>query len=149
MEATENAWERNRLCLVYIAAGRGRGSKEAKVDDAICKTFADEKVTHAASRCAHFQDNFSVAFCEINVTKRRSGAVIQDPLLKQLPRVGPSFAATYDSGCFALGVRAPLRRERFRFAVRMHPRLRVLPRLISPSYPFAIAPTFWAQATLN
>lgn len=43
-EATEHAWERNRLCLVYIAADRGRGSKEAKVDDAICKTFADPKV---------------------------------------------------------------------------------------------------------
>eukprot|EP00904_Undaria_pinnatifida_P001733 jgi/Undpi1/11560/HiC_scaffold_30.g13857.m1 len=43
-EATEHAWELNRLCLVYIAADRGRGSKEAKVDDAICKAFADEQV---------------------------------------------------------------------------------------------------------
>ncbi|CAN0487437.1 unnamed protein product, partial [Ectocarpus sp. 12 AP-2014] len=39
--ATETAWGRNRLCLVYIAAEKGSGGKAAKVDDAICKALAD------------------------------------------------------------------------------------------------------------
>lgn len=49
-DATEYAWARNRLCLVYIAADRGRGGKAAKVDDAICKTLADSQVTRGASQ---------------------------------------------------------------------------------------------------
>lgn len=43
-EATETAWARNRLCLVYIPAEKGGGSKAAKVDDAICKALADAEV---------------------------------------------------------------------------------------------------------
>ncbi|CAM9497580.1 unnamed protein product [Pylaiella littoralis] len=43
-DATETAWARNRLCLVYIAAGKGGGGKAAKVDDAICKALADPEV---------------------------------------------------------------------------------------------------------
>eukprot|EP00903_Cladosiphon_okamuranus_P020027 g18395.t1 len=43
-EATETAWARNRLCLVYIPAEKGGGSKAAKVDDAICKALADSEV---------------------------------------------------------------------------------------------------------
>ncbi|CAM9477769.1 unnamed protein product [Ectocarpus sp. 4 AP-2014] len=42
-DATETAWGRNRLCLVYIAAEKGSGGK-AKVDDAICKALADPEV---------------------------------------------------------------------------------------------------------
>lgn len=42
-EATEQAWSRNRLCLVYIAAD-GKGAKERKIDDAICKALADPQV---------------------------------------------------------------------------------------------------------
>ncbi|CAB1102447.1 unnamed protein product [Ectocarpus sp. CCAP 1310/34] len=43
-DATETAWGRNRLCLVYIAAEKGSGGKAAKVDDAICKALADPEV---------------------------------------------------------------------------------------------------------
>lgn len=42
-DATEQAWSRNRLCLVYIAAGRS-GGKTGKIDDTICKALADPKV---------------------------------------------------------------------------------------------------------
>lgn len=43
-DATETAWARNRLCLVYIAGERGGGAKAAKVDNAICKALADPEV---------------------------------------------------------------------------------------------------------
>lgn len=43
-DATEQAWARNRLCLVYIAADGAGGGKAAKVDDAVCKALADPKV---------------------------------------------------------------------------------------------------------
>lgn len=43
-DATEQAWARNRLCLVYIAADGGGGGKATKVDDAVCKALADPKV---------------------------------------------------------------------------------------------------------
>lgn len=43
-DATEEAWARNRLCLVYIAADGVGGGKAAKVDDAVCKALADPKV---------------------------------------------------------------------------------------------------------
>ncbi len=43
-DATETAWARNRLCLVYIAGEKGGGTKAAKVDDAICKALADPEV---------------------------------------------------------------------------------------------------------
>eukprot|EP00752_Nemacystus_decipiens_P010534 g9380.t1 len=43
-EATETAWARNRLCLVYIPADKGAGSKAVKVDDVICKALADAEV---------------------------------------------------------------------------------------------------------
>lgn len=48
-DATETAWARNRLCLVYIAAEKGGGSKAAKVDDAICKALADPEVGGVAA----------------------------------------------------------------------------------------------------
>lgn len=44
-DATETAWARNKLCLVYIPGGKGGGSKAAKVDDAICKALADPEVS--------------------------------------------------------------------------------------------------------
>ncbi|CAN0186654.1 unnamed protein product [Ascophyllum nodosum] len=44
-DATEHAWARNRLCLVYIPGDRGGGRKAVKVDEGICKAFADSKVS--------------------------------------------------------------------------------------------------------
>lgn len=49
-DATEAAWARNRLCLVYIPPERGAGGKATKVGDAICKALADPEVKNGRHR---------------------------------------------------------------------------------------------------